>query len=206
MSFTPKQRFFDVEPSLWVAAPSGWGSPPVPEAPRRPDFADDENLKKLYGIELAKNEDTFAAAIVLFPQNTGNALWASRNWVIDPVVIASRDIYKQKVDAEGLMLDKTQLAAKLLKFEQEKHPNNPRVYLHESKDRLAALKLYAEVQGWIGKAADIQVNNSFTNNEMKIRFVEAEKKEIKTIQQSTINVENDEPSPHAMPIKLKFIG
>ena len=41
---------------------------------------------------------------------------------------------------------------------------------------------------------------------MKIRFVEAEKKEIKTIQQSTINVENDELSPHAMPLKIKLIG
>ena len=90
-------------------------------------------------------------------------------------------------------------------MEQERHPNNPRVFLHDSKDRLACLKLYAEVQGWIGKAADIQVNNSFTNNEMKIRFVEAEKKEIKTIQQSTINVENDELSPHVVPLKIKLI-
>ena len=206
MSFTPKQRFFDVEPSLWVAAPSGWGSPPVAEVPRRPDFADDENLKKLYGIELAKNEDTFAAAIVIFPQNTGNALWASRNWVIDPAVIASRDIYKQKIDAEGLMLSKDQLAAKLLKMEQERHPNNPRVFLHDSKDRLACLKLYAEVQGWIGKAADVQVNNSFTNNEMRIKFVEAEKKEAFAVPKNRVIEHDGEEKFDPLNLKVKLVG
>src|SRR5271165_4111019 len=102
----------------------------------------------------------------------------SSNWINEPAVIASRDLYEQKVEVETPLLDKDQFAAKLLEFEQERHPQNPTIYLHEAKDRLACLKLYAEVQGWVGQAASVHVNNSFTTNEMKIRFVEADKKEV----------------------------
>jgi hypothetical protein len=194
-------RFFDAAPINNWSTPRNWTDPIVEQPYQRPAFADDEAIKALYGIELAKDHhDAFAAALVIF-QNNSDALWASNNWCNDPVVIAARDVYKSKVEADGLLLSKEQLAAKLLKFEQEKHPQKPQFYLHESKDRLAALKLYSEVMGWIGKAADVNVSNNFVNNEMKIRFIEAEEK-IKEVPAKIIEHEEDDFTPLDLNIKL----
>ena len=197
--FQPRQRFFDVQQSN-----NGWGNPVAVQQvtqPTRPDFADNVELKKQFGEQLSHHSNPFQAAQVIFPTNTGHALWVSNNWLNDPIVIEA----KQKAEANPKLLDKTQLSARLLKFESEKHPNRSDVYLHDSKDRLAALKLYAEIQGWVGKAADISVNNSFTHNEMKIRLVSADKKEPKIVEHSEVN-SDDNSSIKPLPIKIKLVG
>jgi hypothetical protein len=201
MSFIPP-RFFEAVPIRSWSPTLNWSDPIPQQTQQRPAFADDEAIKAQYGIELAKDHhDAFAAALVIF-QNNSDALWASNNWCNDPVVIAARDVYKSKVEAEGILLSKEQLAAKLLKFEQEKHPQKPQFYLHDSKDRLAALKLYAEVQGWIGKAADVNVSNNFVNNEMKIRFVTAEK--IEEVASKTKIIEHEKDDFEPLPLQIKY--
>ena len=155
---------FEVQP------PMGWGRPilarPV-ESPPKPSWADDEAKKKLYGIELVKHDTPFQAACEIF-EDTSHALWASHHWIYDPVVIASKDAYSEAINLK--LLDREQLARKLLDFANEKAPNGfPTV---DAKDRLAAYKLYAEVQGFIGKVElNNSTNNYYDNRTMAIRLV-----------------------------------
>src|ERR1700744_389707 len=154
-------------PAPWVAKPS-----PAP-VERPPPFADDEAQKKLYGIEWAKTPDAFGAACKLFT-NTTHALWASRHWIIDPVVIASRDIYLKTIETDRPVLDKNALLAKVLAFsEAVSDSGKPLV---EAEERLNALKLYAEIQGYIGNKIDIDnsTHNNLTNNEITIKLVKPE--------------------------------
>lgn len=158
---------FSVQPS------TGWGNPFAQSSSKvLPDgWQDDEARKKLYGIELSKGRNNpFQAACVLF-EDTSQALWASQHWINDPVVIAAKNEHKS-LNAEDL-LDKDALARKLLNFADERD-HTGKFYISEAKDRLAALKLYAEVQGFIGKIDINASTNTFTNNVMSIRLVKPE--------------------------------
>ncbi len=203
MSYWGQNRFFEAQS---IQAPSGWGtyfSDPAPNP--KPEFAEDEQLKRLFGIELAKDHhNPFAAASEIF-ENASHALWAANNWISDPIVIAARDTYKNAVEAKGLLLDKEQLAAKLLKFEAEKNPKNPQFPLHDSKDRLAALKLYAEVCGYIGKF-DLSTTNNFSHNEMQIKFVTAKQEASRTIEHRSEEALIDDDSIQPLPLNIKLIA
>ncbi len=175
-----------------------------------PAYQSDENLKKSYGIELAKSEsgNAFEAACKLFKDDeTNKALWVSFNWLSDPVVIASRDIYLKTVALDTPLLDKNQLAAKVLALADEKILKNG-VYLPtiEAKDRIAALKLYSEIAGYTGK---VEVDNSITNNtlnEMTLKFVRPEDKKPVTIDNApnkNLNVKSE--ILNELPISLKLV-
>ena len=88
----PKPTVFDARNTAPWVTPNGWGqtqSQPL----ARPDFADDEELKKAFGIELGRGKDSFNAGLEIFDQAMPKALWASVHWAKDPIVIASRDTY-----------------------------------------------------------------------------------------------------------------
>ena len=166
------------KPDFFIAAPlqpeaNGWGSWNTP-VPVKPDWCDDENKKKLFGIELAKDHPSpFMAACAVFAENTSEALWASINWMFDPVVIAAKDLYLKTLETDVTLLDKTQLAARLLKISEEKSPATGK-YIIDAKDRLGALQLYAKVMGFGSETAPV---SNFTNNEMRITFVTTEKQQ-----------------------------
>jgi hypothetical protein len=175
-------------------------------APSRPDFADDPDLKIAYGIELAKEPDAFRAALILFKDVVTSSLWASTHWIKDPAVIASRDIYANTLKNNTKPLDKIELLSKVLAFADEKDINGH--HLVEAKERLNALKLYSEIQGFTGKvdinASTNTINN--TNNLMKITLVKPEVRDapIKTIEASNIK---SEMSNEDLPlIELKLVG
>lgn len=184
MAFKFSPDTFEVQPPL------GWGKPvlswPKPVQAPRPSWADDEARKKLFGIELAKHDTPFQAACAMF-EDTSHALWASHNWLIDPIVIASKDLYNEAVNSK--LLDKDELAIKLLKFADEKGPNGfPTI---DAKDRLAALKLYAEIQGYIGKV-EITPSNTYNDNRvMKILLVKPDNQNQKTIEHQTEETQSD---------------
>ncbi len=166
-----------------------------------PAYRSDQGLKRLFGIEWAKNLKPFEAALVVFGDNTNAALWVSWNWITDPVVIAAKDAYNQNTELNEKLLDKDQLAARLLKFAEEKDVSG-RFYVLEGKDRLAAYKLFAEIQGFIGKFSIDASTNSFTNNELKITLVKPDtiiKKETKIIEQEA-EIENN------FPIDIKLVS
>lgn len=202
MSYWNQNRFFEAAP---VPKASGWStsywSDPTPNP--KPEFADDEQLKRLFGIELAKDyPNPFAAASIVF-ENASHALWVANNWIADPIVIATRDAYQAEAETKSLLLDKEALAAKLLKFEAEKNPKNPAFPLHDSKDRIAVLKLYAEVMGFIGKF-DLSTTNNFSHNEMSIKFVTAKQEQSKTIEHEPSSSDDDSIQP--LPLNIKLIA
>lgn len=197
----------------------GWGSvmPPVSpwtagaissqQTPALQVYQTDENLKKQYGIELAKANNPFEAARKVFGDND-KAVWASINWLSDAIVIASRDAYLKTLEVSQPPLDREQLAAKLLALADEKILTDRGILVPtiEAKDRIAALKLYSEVLGYTGK---VEINNSTTktinNNKLEIILVKADEKKpvvIDNAPNAKSEILNDKtPSP----ISLKLV-
>lgn len=138
-----------------------WSAPikiaPIP----LPDYADDVDLKKLFGVELGKGLKPFEAALKISDENQSKALWISSNWLNDPIVIGSKDAYTLTVKEVSKPLGKEQLLAKILEFSDERDQQGRP--LIDAKERLSALNLYAEIQGFKGKNAD-QSSGDVTNN------------------------------------------
>ncbi len=213
----------------WITAPSfevkkpnpeafapvgGWSNavPPVSpwtvgvKAPEVQAYQTDENLKKQFGIELAKATNPFEAGCRVFGEETSKALWVSFNWLTDSIVVASRDIYLKTVELSQPPLDKEQLAAKVLALaEGEKvERNGVKLPTIEAKDRIAAYKLYSEILGYTGKVEIDASTKNFTHNEMVIKLVKAEDKKVTVIDQAPKSELKNEISNS--PITLKLVG
>ena len=172
---------------------SAWN---IPE----PIIENAEEKKRLFGLALAKFP-AFKAACEIFPDDTNTALYISHNWVNDPIVAASKDKYLEAADTSQALLDKDQLARKLLNMADEKNQSNT-FYLLDGKDRLKALELYAKVKGYTDTKADPLLTQNFVHNSMTIKLVEPEKKE-----QKIIDPINEDPIQNTnSPLKLKLVG
>lgn len=184
----------DYPPKAAVA--SAWQVPIQAQELPRPDFADNEELKQAYGIALGRGLAPFEAGLEVFANDTPKALWASTNWLKDPVTIAAKDAYVAALKKHRKPLDKEELLQEIL--------DSARV-APEFKDRAALFKLYSDVAGYTGKAEPIIDNSTkITNNEMKVILVRPETKAIE--QAPNLNtqskIQNDE-----MPLpKLKLVG
>lgn len=179
MTFQPPETSFEIDP---------W--------PQVPAWRNDEFKKQLFGQELIKGTQPFAAALSLFPNDTNAALWVSQNWIKDELVL--KIVNNEEKDLK--ILDKEQLANKVLQFADEKDPSG-RFHVHEGKDRLAALRLYAEISGHIGKN---EVNNNTfnnTSNTMNIRLVAPEKK-----QDEGKIIEHEPRKADVIPLKVKLVS
>ena len=121
-------------------------------------YRTDPEKKRLYGLALATGAKPFEAALKVF-DDTNKALWVSQNWANDPIVLEAKAI--EPVNNEKL-LDKEQLASKFLLIFNEKDPSG-RFYANEAKDRIAALKVYAEICGYIGKVEIDASNKTYRN-------------------------------------------
>jgi len=185
-------------------AVSLWSRPPQEQQPYIPDFADNDDLKKAFAIELAQGVNPFVAALNILDQDTPKALWASVNWISDIAVIGYRDVYLKTVKAVEKPLDKSEILLKVKAFAEEKDIHGR--YLVEAKDRLNAWKLYSDIQGYTGKV-DISttVNNSTENNFTKIVLVKPDPKTIEH-QASNLNSKSEIFNKDAEPIKLKLVG
>ena len=197
---------FVVEPYSPVLA-SPWATGAASAKEEAPSYQSDENLKKQYGIELAKAQNPFEAGCKLFGEETSKALWVSFNWINDPIVVASRDIYLKTVELSQPLLDREQLAAKVLVLaEGEKILINGKLIATvEPKDRLAAYKLYSDIAGYTGK---VEIDNSvknITNNELTIKLVRADDKKPVVIDNAP-NIKSEMPNEDQSPIKLKLVA
>lgn len=158
----------------------------------------EEEKKKLFGIELAKNHpNPFEAAITVF-EDTGISLWVSQNWLNDPLVIASRDLYKNTIGDKSKILDKDQLKVKLLNISEEKVHGR---YIATPQERLKALELYAKICGFIDQAKIDINNNTLIDNKMQIVLVKPQQKE-EPKQIDLSNLENTLPSP----VSIKLVS
>jgi hypothetical protein len=163
-------------------------------------YRTDESLKKLFGAALQRYSKPFEAALEVFPSDTNAALWVSWNWLTDPVVIEAKASAGQNTELNDKLLDKAALALRLLEFAEEKDPTG-RFYICEAKDRLAAYKLFAEVQGFIGKIAIDASTNNITNNELKITLVKANKEKLEvSVQEPELEIDNE------LPANLKLVS
>lgn len=180
--------------------PFGWPDTFTPN-PISVSWKQDAEKKRLFGLALAKNpKNAFEAAVMIFPQDSSAALWASTYWLNDETVIAAKAGFSEKIEVADSLLDKSQLCHKLLAFADEKVQVNGNIlFAAEAKDRLAALKLFAEIQGFIGKV-DLNQTNNYVNNAMKIVLVEAKQEE------KVVEHQVEQFDLPALPIKLKLVG
>ena len=209
MSWAKPKTFFEVERPNW-----GTFANPMPPQPEvLPAFATDEEKKKAYGIALAKlgditRDSAFNAGLEIFNDQTGPALWVAAHWTSDPAVIAARDIYLKSIKAVEKPLDKTELAARLLALADEKVTRNGQAFhVHEAKDRIAALKAYAEVLGYTGKInIDNSTNNNlFQNNVMELVLIpspEQNNNKLKVMEQ----INSDLEPLDVVPIEIKLVS
>lgn len=149
----------------------------------KPAIENEEDKKKAFGQALGSGKNPFEAATLICGQNTSEALWISQRWLNDPIVLASKEDFTKTVYNPDTLLDGDELSAKLLRMAEEKDKSNT-FYILEGKDRVALLKLYAEVRGLTGKQAVID-NSTKTFNKMVVKFVSPEKKQDQIIEQSS---------------------
>lgn len=175
---------FVVEPLAWPSVKpvvSPWAKPADPPAIQA--YQTDEKLKQAYGIELAKCTNPFEAGCKVFGEETSKALWASFNWLTDPIVVASRDIYLKNIELNQKPLDREQLAAKVLALAEGEKVlvNGVMRSTIEAKDRATFFKLYSDILGYTGKV-EIDNSKNVTFNELTIKLVKPEdSKPVKTI-------------------------
>ena len=195
----------------WITSPTFTISPwsiaaPVAEPKPAPEYQNDENLKKDYGIELAKSTNHLDAAFKIAGDDTSKAMWMSFHWPHDPIVIASRDIYLKTLEISKPVLDREQLAAKALAIADEKVlKNGVFVPSIEAKDRLAAIRLYSDIVGYTGKVEIDNSNNKTTIKEMVVKLVKAEDKKPAIVIDNAPNVKSENVE-HASPITLKLVS
>lgn len=180
-----------------------WPTASLVEAPlaKLVPWQQDEEAKINFGIELGKAPtNAFEAACKVF-KDTTKALWASKNWINDPITLGARDSYLQIVENQTKLLDKTQFKEKLLHLVDEK--SEAGFYFLEGKERISLLKLYADVEGWTNKV-NIDASTINNANTMNIVLIKSKKEpEIKTV------VENPKEAPeidYHSPINLKLVS
>jgi len=205
----------DPKPKTDVFAPSGgWEKAVQPVSPwtagaiasQPPAYQSDEKLKKLFGIELAKAKNPFEAAKIVLGEND-QAVWASFNWLSDPIVIASKDAYLKTLELATPPLDREQLAAKVLALSEEKILTDRGIYVPtiEAKDRIAALKLYSEIMGFTGKVEIDNSTKTINNNKIELVLVRAADKQPLVIDNAP-NVKSEmQNSSLPSPINLKLV-
>lgn len=173
-----------------------WQSPVVVQPIVRPDFADNEQLKQAFGIELGKGKNSFDAGVEVL-KDTAKGLWASTHWMNDPLVHAAKDVYLKSLKLVEKPLDKEELLAEVLASAK---------LAPDFKDKASLFKLYSDIAGFTGKQGEVNpVFNNNTTNVMQIKLVGgSEKSEI--IDAAPTNhkskMQNDENS---IP-KLKLVG
>lgn len=168
-----------------------------------PDFADSDDLKKAFAIELAQGVNPFEAALRILDNDTPKALWASINWVSDVAVIGYRDVYLQTLKSVEKPLDKSEILSKIKSFAEDKDLHGR--YLVDAKERLNAWRLYSDISGFTGNKIDINATNNFTeNNVTKIVLVKPEPQS-KIIEASNLNSKSEMLNEDVAPIKLKLV-
>jgi hypothetical protein len=201
--------FGQVSLFIWTMPPFGfddtftvdpWSIPiQVKELPK-PDFADNEELKQAFGIALGKGLAPFDAGLEVFAGDTPKGLWASVNWIKDPFAIAARDAYVAAIKKQQKPLDKDELLQEVLDA-AKKAP--------EYKDKASLFKLYSDIAGYTGKAEPINstVNNSQTNNFMKITLVKPETDFREPMKNSpNLNLQSKIQNEGTALPKLKLVG
>jgi hypothetical protein len=144
----------------------------APAAITAPAWQHDFEKKEAFAKLLKEGLKPFEAAIKIFMNDNGAALWVSQNWPQDELVKAVVD----KPEKSLKILDKEEVAAKVLAFAEEKD-NSGRFYVNESQERLKALELYAKICGYINNGSIVIPPVINDNRRMEIVLVSPDRKE-----------------------------
>lgn len=113
-------------------------------------------LKTQFAELSLREPDPFKVALVVFPNDTGRALRVANEWPNDPEVKTLRQAFvDSEEDGETAFLPTKAEAARLAW-------NIARDTERMTEDRLKALKLYADIRGFIEKP-QVAVNNTVNN-------------------------------------------
>lgn len=128
-------------------------------------MTDDEikAAKLMFAAQTLKRPgDEFAIALKLFPDGqTGPALKAAHEWPKDAVVLAEQErLLGEKENGElGFLPTKAEAARKAWDLID---------IAPFYEDRLKALKLYADICGYIAKPEAVKIDNSVTHNRVMV--------------------------------------
>lgn len=117
--------------------------------------------KKRFAIELLKSpNEPYKAATAVFGADTGKALVASSRWPRDPDVVQFMDEALSDLGDMHFLPSKADLARVAWEL-----ANSPLTHV---EDRLKAMRLYADVRGFIEKQGITVNNNVLTNNKVMV--------------------------------------
>lgn len=169
----------------------------TPLGTAEPEYRSNERLKRLFGQKLQQGIPPLDAALELL-SDANAAVWVSDNWPNDPIVM---EVKQEKAGKPFKFLDKEQVADKVLAFYEQKDPSGT-FFAYEGKERLAALKLYADICGYIAAKVEVDASTkNFDTKVMSIRLVSPEKK-VETIEAKPIPKINE----NVLPLKVKLVS
>lgn len=124
---------------------------------------DNAVLKKAFAAALLYHpNEPFKAGAKVFPGNHTRALTAAQVWVGDPEVLQFQVDLLEEFGEDNFLPNKVMLARRIFELGENERASIP--------ERLAAFRLYADVRGFIEKAALIQ-NNNVTLNQNRVMVV-----------------------------------
>lgn len=110
-----------------------------------------QSLLLQFAAAIAEGEHPYKAALaVLGETETSQALKVHKLWARDPIVINEVSRINNILEEGDVGLSKSAFLTKLLDTHKE---------LKDGKDKIAALRLYAEVRGFLKKDEGVTVNN-----------------------------------------------
>jgi hypothetical protein len=121
--------------------------------------------KEAFALALLNNpDDAFKAACIVFGNDTSAALKASTFWVNDAQVIEYQDKLIAEHGEETFLPSKHEASRVAWRMATDE--------TRGTKDRVAALALFSELQGYITKGAKVSIDNSdnrqVNNNVMQV--------------------------------------
>lgn len=110
-----------------------------------------QSLLLRFAAAIAEGEHPYKAALaVLGATETSQALRVHKLWANDPIVINEVNRINSALEEGDVGLSKNDFLRKVLDTHKE---------LKDGKDKIAALRLYAEVRGFLKKDEGVTVNN-----------------------------------------------
>jgi hypothetical protein len=126
-------------------------------------MSDSDVLKDAFANALLRTPyDPFGAALSIFGNDTMKALQVSKEWTHDFYVLAKQAELLEQYGEDEFLPSKTVLARRIFELAETSR---------DAKDRLAAYRLYGELQGHIKKdgGTNVQFNNVTNNRVMVIK-------------------------------------
>lgn len=118
---------------------------------------EEQELKAAFAALLLEHEEPFKAALIQFPTEkfaAQKALRVAMEWPKDPFVIEALKKLKESNAALAFLPDEAKYAKEVWETAQS---------AFEHKDRIAALKLYGEIRGYIKNNSKIDANIKTSN-------------------------------------------